>query len=65
MQTQSPVDANRDRSLAKDTRGAAMTEYVVLVGAVGLVVAFAVAAAGLNLIHRFEMARFILMLPIP
>jgi hypothetical protein len=58
--------ARRDsKSLVDDTSGAALTEYVVLVGAVGLIVAFAVAAAGLNLIHRFEMARFILMLPIP
>ena len=55
----------RKPSLLDDTRGAALTEYVVLVGAVGLIVAAAVAVAGVDMIHRFETARFILLMPAP
>ena len=55
----------RNGRLLQDTRGAVLTEYVVLVGAVGLVVASAIAVAGVDLIHRFETARLILMMPVP
>jgi Flp pilus assembly pilin Flp len=55
----------RKPSLLEDTRGAALTEYVVLVGAVGVIVAAAVAVAGVDMIHRFEIARFILLMPAP
>ena len=55
----------RESRLLQDTRGAVLTEYVVLVGAVGLVVASAIALAGVDLIHRFETARLILMMPVP
>ncbi len=53
------------RALLDDTRGAVLTEYVVLMGAFGILVATAIAYAGWGLVTKFEVARFILMLPIP
>ena len=51
--------------LARDTRGAAQTEYVVLVGTVGIAVVFALVAAGPALLHSFERARDIVASPFP
>ena len=61
----SPLSPRPRVALLGDSRGAVMTEYMVLVGTVGLVVAAAVATAGVDLIRRFEIARFLLMLPLP
>lgn len=54
-----------EASLLRDNRGAVLTEYIVLVGAVGLIVAFAVSVAGVDLIRRFETARLLLLMPVP
>ena len=53
------------RKLSRDERGAVMSEYVVLVGVVGLSVAASVAALGPVLLASYERARCILICPIP
>ena len=53
------------RKLSQDERGAVMSEYVVLVGVVGLSVAASVAALGPVLLASYERARGILICPIP
>ena len=53
------------RSLARDERGAAMTEYVVLLGAVGIGVAAAIAALGPSLVASYDRSRTILIGPMP
>ena len=53
------------RKLSRDERGAVMSEYVVLVGVVGLSVAASVAALGPVLLASYERARGILICPIP
>ena len=62
-------DMNHLRSilekLARDERGAVQTEYVVLVGTVGLAVMFAIVAAGPTLVHSYERTRDMLAAPFP
>ncbi|XYH94748.1 hypothetical protein ACMHYB_44050 [Sorangium sp. So ce1128] len=48
-----------------DIRGAASTEYVVLVGAVGLTIAFALVSVGPVLLKGFERSRDIIASPFP
>jgi Flp pilus assembly pilin Flp len=59
-----PTDAPRT-TLLRDTRGAVMSEYVVLVGTVSLTVSVAIAALGPPLVRSFEDTRDILLLPFP
>lgn len=56
---------NRLRVLARDARGAAMTEYVVLIGAVGLAVAVCIVAIGPKLVKDFEASRAMIVAPTP
>jgi Flp pilus assembly pilin Flp len=51
--------------LLRDTRGAVMSEYVVLIGTVSLTVAVAIAALGPPLVRGFEDTRDTLLLPFP
>ena len=51
--------------LLRDTRGQATTEYVVLVGMMGLAVVFALITVGPKLVRDFERARNITASPIP
>jgi len=53
------------RLLARDTRGAAMTEYVVLVGTVGIVLMVALVAAGPVLVHAYQRTRDMIAGPFP
>ncbi len=53
------------RRLIKDTRGAVQTEYVVLVGTIGLAVVFALVTVGPKLVKDFERSRNITASPIP
>jgi Flp pilus assembly pilin Flp len=60
-----PRPNDRLPSLLRDTRGAVMAEYVVLLGTVSLTVAVAIAALGPPLVRSFERSRDILLLPFP
>ena len=51
--------------LRDDTRGAVSTEYVVLMGAVGLVVVFSLVAIGPTLVKDFETTRTVIAAPVP
>ncbi len=51
--------------VASDTRGAVMTEYLVLLGFVGLGVAAAIVGLGPTLLSSYERARSILVSPMP
>jgi Flp pilus assembly pilin Flp len=51
--------------LARDERGAVSTEYVVLVGTVGLAVMFAIVAVGPTLVHSYERTRDMIAAPFP
>jgi Flp pilus assembly pilin Flp len=51
--------------LLGDTRGAVSTEYVVLMGAVGLVVVFSLVAVGPNLVKDFQTTRTVIAAPFP
>ncbi|MFI5298024.1 MAG: hypothetical protein ACHREM_07995 [Polyangiales bacterium] len=53
------------RALAADTRGSAMTEYVVLVGTVGLAVVVTLVAIGPKLVKDFEASRQMIVAPSP
>jgi hypothetical protein len=53
------------RLFASDTKGAVMSEYVIVVGTVGLVVAVALAGIGPQLLSSFERSRGILVCPVP
>jgi Flp pilus assembly pilin Flp len=53
------------RALLADRRGAAQTEYVVLVGTMGLAIVFALVAAGPALIRSFERTRDMVSSPFP
>lgn len=53
------------RALDADRSGAVMSEYVVLVGVVGLVVATAIAGIGPQLLSSYERSRGIVMSPLP
>ncbi len=48
-----------------DRRGAVSTEYVVLMGAVGLVVVFALVAVGPRLVNDFQTTRTVIASPFP
>jgi Flp pilus assembly pilin Flp len=56
---------DRSRRLRRDTRGAAMTEYVILVGTVGLAIVFALITVGPKLVKDFGRSRAILTSPMP
>jgi Flp pilus assembly pilin Flp len=51
--------------LLVDRSGAAMSEYVVLVGVVGLVVVTALVGIGPQLLSSYERSRGIVMCPLP
>jgi Flp pilus assembly pilin Flp len=51
--------------LARDARGAVMTEYVVLVGVVGLAVVGALVAIGPELVEGYAHARSVIAAPFP
>lgn len=53
------------RRLVRDTRGAVTSEYVILVGTVGLVVAGAFIAIGPQLVAGYQHARDVLAAPFP
>lgn len=53
------------RRLIRDRRGAVPTEYVVLVGTMGLAVVFALITVGPKLVKDFTRARNITAAPIP
>jgi Flp pilus assembly pilin Flp len=53
------------RLLVRDTRGAVSTEYVVLVGTMGLAVVFSLVAIGPKLVQDFRFTRTIIAAPIP
>jgi Flp pilus assembly pilin Flp len=53
------------KSLIRDRRGAVSTEYVVLVGTVGLAFVFAAITVGPRLIKDFQRARDITASPVP
>jgi Flp pilus assembly pilin Flp len=53
------------RRVLTDRRGAMMSEYVILVGVVGIVVATAIAGAGPQLLAGYERSRGIVMCPLP
>ncbi len=60
----SPIVAQL-RRLSRDRRGAVQTEYVVLVGTIGLAVMFAIVAVGPVLVHAYERSRDMLASPFP
>lgn len=51
--------------LARDTRGAVSTEYVVLMGTMGLAVVFSLVAVGPKLVKDFQFTRTVVAAPIP
>jgi Flp pilus assembly pilin Flp len=53
------------RNFTRDVRGAVSTEYVVLVGTVGLAIAFALVAVGPQLVHAYERTRDMIASPFP
>ena len=61
----SRMQADRWRRRLADERGAAMTEYVVLVGFVGFAFMFALLTVGPMLIQNFESTRTLLAAPFP
>ncbi len=53
------------RLVAGDRRGAVSTEYVVLMGAVGIGIVFALVATGPTLVKDFETTRTAIAAPFP
>lgn len=53
------------RELLRDKRGAVSTEYLVLVGTVGLGLVFALVAVGPNLVKDFQSTRTVIAAPVP
>jgi Flp pilus assembly pilin Flp len=51
--------------LPRDRRGAVSTEYVVLLGAVGLVIVFSLVAVGPKLVKDFTSTRTLIAAPFP
>jgi hypothetical protein len=51
--------------LRANQRGAISTEYVVIVGTMGLVVAFAIVKMGPRLLEDFRGTRSVIMSPLP
>jgi Flp pilus assembly pilin Flp len=60
-----PRTAAARQPLILDRRGAAMSEYLMLLGIVSLGAAAALAALGPGLLSSFEQARAVLIAPIP
>ena len=56
---------NLVRRLAREERGAVQTEYVVLLGTMGIAIVFALVAVGPALVHSFERARDMIASPFP
>ncbi len=55
--------AANNESFLKGTRGAAMTEYIVLVGVVGLVLAAALVTRGKATLSDYTNSRDLVLLP--
>jgi Flp pilus assembly pilin Flp len=53
------------RLLSDDVRGAVSTEYVVLMGGVGLVVMLSLVAVGPRLVSDFQTTRTVIAAPFP
>lgn len=53
------------RRLGADTRGAAMTEYLLLIGAVGILAVAAFVAAGATIVASYGRVRDTLAAPFP
>lgn len=53
------------QKLLRDRRGAAMTEYVALLGTVCISMAAAIAALGPHLVANYERSQGILLAPFP
>jgi Flp pilus assembly pilin Flp len=51
--------------LRRNRKGAVSTEYVVIVGTMGLVVAFAIVKMGPRLLEDFRTTRGVIMSPVP
>jgi len=60
-----PMMATLRQLLTRDERGAVSTEYVVLMGAVGIGVVFALVAVGPTLVKDFQSTRTVIAAPIP
>jgi Flp pilus assembly pilin Flp len=60
-----PMMTTLRRLLTRDERGAVSTEYVVLMGAVGVGVVFALVAVGPTLVKDFQSTRTVIAAPIP
>jgi Flp pilus assembly pilin Flp len=60
-----PMMATIRQLLTRDQRGAVSTEYVVLMGAVGLGVVFALVAVGPVLVKDFQTTRTVIAAPFP
>ncbi len=61
----SNVAPRSGRALLRDRRGAISTEYVVLVGTMGLAFVFAMLTVGPKLVKDFQRARDVTASPIP
>jgi Flp pilus assembly pilin Flp len=59
-----PVRAFLDQ-LSRDQRGAVSTEYLVLVGTMGLALVFALVAVGPGLVKDFQNTRTVIAAPVP
>jgi Flp pilus assembly pilin Flp len=57
--------ASNLRPLTHDKRGAVSTEYVVLVGTMGLTLMFTLLAVGPKLVKDFETSRTVIAAPVP
>jgi Flp pilus assembly pilin Flp len=53
------------RDLGTDKRGAVSTEYLVLVGTMGLALVFALVAVGPGLVKDFQSTRTVIAAPVP
>lgn len=53
------------RQLSRDERGAVSTEYLVLVGTMGLALVFALVAVGPGLVKDFQTTRTVIAAPVP
>ena len=51
--------------LSRDERGAVSTEYLVLVGTMGLALVFALVAVGPGLVKDFQSTRTVIAAPVP
>lgn len=65
MQTPPKNDRSRPRSLLRDRRGAVSTEYLVLVGTMGLAFVASMLTVGPQLVKDFVRGRDITASPLP